>query len=53
MSLDEARILLLSRLEGEMEHEASAWIERSVTNARETAEKKSRDIEEKEEISHR
>ncbi len=44
MSLDEARALLLSRLEGEMEHEASALIERIITNARETAEKKSRDI---------
>jgi ribonuclease Y len=44
MSLEEARSLLLTRLEEEMEHESSALIEKALTNARETAEKKSREI---------
>jgi ribonuclease Y len=44
MSVDEARDLLLTRLSEEMEKEAAELIERTITDARETAEKKSREI---------
>jgi ribonuclease Y len=44
MGLEEARELLMSRIEEEMEHEAATLIENAVSNAKETAEEKSRDI---------
>jgi len=44
MSVDEARNVLLTRLSEEMEKEAAELIERTITDARETAEKKSREI---------
>jgi len=44
MGAEEAKELLLSRLEREVEHEAAAMIEAAVNNAKETAEEKARDI---------
>ncbi|MFQ6048540.1 MAG: Rnase Y domain-containing protein, partial [Phycisphaerae bacterium] len=44
MSQEEARATLLSKLEAELEQEAAGLIERRITEARETAEKKAREI---------
>ena len=44
MSIDEAKQLLLKRLEDECEHEMSALIARKVEEANETADQKSREI---------
>jgi len=44
MGLEEAKELLLSRLEHEVEHEAAAIIDEAINEARETAEAKSREI---------
>jgi len=44
MGLDEARELLLTRLEDECEHEMSSLIQRKVEEAKETADSKSREI---------
>ncbi len=44
MGMDEARELLLKRLEDECEHEMSALIQRKVEEAEETAEEKSRHV---------
>ncbi len=44
MSIDDARELLLKRLEDECEHEMSALIQRKVEEAEETAEEKSRHV---------
>lgn len=44
MGFDEARELLLSRLEQEVEHESATMIENAVTAAKDTAEEKSREI---------
>lgn len=44
MSVDEAKDLLLSRLESEVEREAAELIERTISEAEEIARKRSRDI---------
>jgi len=44
MGVEEAKELLLSRLEREVEHEAAAMIEKTLTAARESAEEKAREI---------
>jgi len=44
MGIDEAREMLLARIEQEVEHEAASIVERAIENARETAEEKSREI---------
>jgi ribonuclease Y len=44
MGIEEAKDLLLSRLEREVEHEAAAMIENTINNAKENAESKARDV---------
>lgn len=44
MGMEEARELLLSRIEQEVEHEAAAIVEKAVTDAKDQAEEKSREI---------
>ncbi len=44
MGVDEAKELLLTRLEREVEHEAAAIIEKTLTGAREAAEGKAREV---------
>jgi ribonuclease Y len=44
MGLEEARELLLSRIEQEVEHESATLIENAITAAKEAAEEKSREI---------
>ncbi|MBN1492467.1 MAG: ribonuclease Y [Phycisphaerae bacterium] len=44
MGVEEAKELLLSRIEQEVEHEAATIVENAISNAKETAEEKSREI---------
>ncbi|GMU20044.1 MAG: ribonuclease Y [Phycisphaerae bacterium] len=44
MSVDEARNLLLTRIQHEIEHDAAEMVDRVLTEARETAQEKSREI---------
>jgi ribonuclease Y len=44
MSIEDARLMLLDRIRSEVEHDAAALVERTLAEAKETADEKARDI---------